>query len=107
MKYKFILALFKIIKFISSNIIYCFKVVSAIMVILSIFNISLLYCDFNILDEINNLINQIINYFKNLYLKLFNKDEDVEIDEPIDFFQIKSSKKEIKIIEKTVQSPNY
>jgi hypothetical protein len=99
MKYKFISIIYKPLKFIFNNIIYFIKLSSAIIAILSLFNISLFYFNFDVIDSIDELINEVINYIKALYKKWFCDEED-EISEPIDFFHYR---KNIKVIEKSIQ----
>lgn len=66
MKYKFISIIYKPLKFIFNNVIYFIKLSSAIIAILSLFNISLFYYNFDIIDEITNYINDIIGYIKKI-----------------------------------------
>nr|YP_010134864.1 hypothetical protein KYX09_mgp14 [Xerocomus impolitus]QWM94552.1 hypothetical protein [Xerocomus impolitus]QWM97184.1 hypothetical protein [Xerocomus impolitus]UHB41861.1 hypothetical protein [Xerocomus impolitus] len=104
MRYKFISLLWKPIKYIFTNIIYFIKLASAIISIFSLFNLSIIYYDFDIMNEINDLINKIINSIKVLYNKWFSNNEEDEISDPVDFLHYK---KEIKVIEKVVeQTPN-
>jgi hypothetical protein len=57
MRYKLISILWKPLKYVLSNLIYFIKLAGAIMAILSLFNISLLYYNFDILTEVNDIIN--------------------------------------------------
>jgi hypothetical protein len=100
MRYKLYSIIYKPLKFIFNNIIYLIKLSSAIIAILSLFNISLFYYNFDAIDSINDLINEVINYIKALYKKWISDDEDEEITEPIDFFHYR---KDIKVIEKSIQ----
>jgi len=101
MKYKFIFIIYKPLMFIFSNIIYFIKLSSVIIAIFSLFNISLFYYNFDVINEVNDLIMSIINWFKALLSKWFSNDEE-EISEPVDFFTTKK-RKEFKVIEKTIQ----
>jgi len=100
-RYKFIFIIYKPLKFIFNNIIYFIKLASAIMAILSLFNFSLFYYNFDIIDSINDLINNFINYIKTLYNNWFGNKE-YEISEPVEFL---SYRKNIKVIDKTIQHP--
>src|SRR5713226_9288714 len=61
-KFKFISIIYKPMKYIFNNIIYFIKLSVAIITILSLFNISLFYYNFYIIEEFINFINNIINY---------------------------------------------
>jgi hypothetical protein len=69
MKYKLISILYYPMNFILSNIIYFIKLASAIIAILSLFNLSLLYYDFAIIDETTKWINEVLTYIKFLINK--------------------------------------
>jgi len=98
-KNKFLFVIYKPLKYLFTNFIYFIKLASAIIAILSLFNLSIIYYDYDILNEINELVNKIINYIRLLWNKwLGNKEEDIE--EPIDFFYYK---KEVKVIQKAVE----
>nr|UHB41844.1 hypothetical protein [Butyriboletus roseoflavus] len=100
MKYKFISIIYKPLKYLFKHIILFIKLVTAIMAILSLFNVTILYCNFDIMNEITNYIINIINYIKNLISKWFSNEEEDEIPEPRDFL---TYRKDIKIIDKTIQ----
>nr|YP_010137132.1 hypothetical protein KYW48_mgp11 [Tylopilus plumbeoviolaceoides]QWM97171.1 hypothetical protein [Tylopilus plumbeoviolaceoides] len=100
MKYKIISLIYKPLKLIFTNFLYLFKLITAIIVVLSLFNVSLIYYNFDIIDEATNIINSIINWFKTLYFTWFPNEDIEDIPEPKDFL---INKKESKIIEKSVQ----
>jgi len=100
MKYKIISLIYKPLKFILSNLILFIKLATAIIAILSLSNISIIYCNFDIMNETNNYIINIINYIKKIISEWFSNEEDDEISEPKDFL---SNRKEIKVIDKTIQ----
>lgn len=108
MRYKFIFLIYKPLKFIFTNLIYFIKLASAIIAILSLFNVSLLYYNFDVINEANDLINQIINWCKSLFSRWFTQEDDENIPDPVDFFQPKN-RKDVKVIKKAVQqsSNNY
>lgn len=64
MKYKLIYIFYKPLKYIISNFIYFIKLASAIITIFSLFNLSIIYFDFDILNETYNIINKVIKYIK-------------------------------------------
>jgi predicted PurR-regulated permease PerM len=98
MKYKFLSIIYKPMKYIFNNIIYLIKLSSTIITILSLFNISSIYYSFDIIEEFTNLIDNIINYIKNLINKWLYKED--ETPEPIEILHYR---KEIKVIEKSIQ----
>jgi len=106
MRYKIISILYKPLRYLFSNIIFIFKFISAIIAVLSLFNISLLYYNFDPVNESINFISDIIIWIRNYISKWFINEEDDEIPEPLEINK-RRSRKEIKIIEKSVQSHNY
>ena len=106
MKYKIISILYNPLRIIFTNIIFIFKFISAIIAVLSLFNISLLYYNFDPVNESINFISDIIIWIRNYISKWFINEEDDEIPEPLEINK-RRSRKEIKIIEKSVQSHNY
>lgn len=108
MKYKFIFLIYKPLKFIFYNLIYFIKLASAIIAILSLFYVSLLYYNFDVINEANDLINEIINWFRKLFYRWFPIEDDENIPDPVYFFQPKN-RKDVKVIKKAVQqsSNNY
>ena len=102
MKHKWLYIIYKPLKYLFTNFIYFIKLSSAIIAIFSLFNLSIIYYDYDILNEINTLFNNIIKYLRILYNKWFGIEDIEEIEEPIDFFQYKK-----EVIDKVVnQSPN-
>ena len=83
--------------------IFIIKIGGIILSIFSLFNLSLLHFNYNldIINEINNYINEVIKWIKNLISKWY---EEEEIFEPKEIFI--NSKREVKIIEKIVQPNN-
>ena len=106
MKYKIISILYNPLRIIFTNIIFIFKFISAIIAVLSLFNISLLYYNFDPVNESINLISDIINWIRNYISKWFIDEDDDYIPEPLEINK-KGYRKEIKTIEKSVQSHNY
>jgi hypothetical protein len=63
-KFKILFIIYKPLKYLFTNFIYFIKLTSAIIAILSLFNLSIFYYDYDILNEINTLFNKIINYIR-------------------------------------------
>jgi hypothetical protein len=104
MKFKIIFIIYKPLKNLFTNFIYLIKLAGAIIAVFSLFNISIIYYDYDILNEINDLVNKAIRYIRLLYNKWFGIEDIDEIEDPIDFFQYK---KEVKVIDKVAnQFPN-
>ena len=64
MKYKIFFVIYKPLKYLFTNFIYFIKLASAILAIFSLFNLSIIYYDYDILNEINTLVNNIIKYIR-------------------------------------------
>lgn len=101
MKYKIISILYNPFKIIFNNLIFILKLAGIILSIFSLFNLSLLHFNYDIIEMFNNYINEVVKWIKNLISKWY--DEEEEIYEPREFIYPKS-RKEIKIIEKTIQT---
>lgn len=104
MKYKIISILYNPFKIIFNNLIFTLKIIGTILSIFSLFNLSLLHFNYDLIDEIKNYINEIIKWIRNLYSQWFEREEE-EIYEPKEFLNFKS-RKEIKAIEKTIANSN-
>lgn len=103
MKYKFISIIYNPLKYLFKNIILFIKLTSAIIAILSLFNVTIIYYNFYIMNDVTSYIIKIINFIKKILSKMFSNEEDDEIAEPKDFL---SYRKDIKIVEKTIQTSN-
>jgi hypothetical protein len=64
MKYKILFVIYKPLKYIFTNFLYFIKLASAILAIFSLFNLSIIYYDYDILNEINDLVNKAIRYIR-------------------------------------------
>lgn len=63
-KHKWLYILYKPLKYIITNFIYFIKLASAIIAVFSLFNLSIIYYDYDILNEINDLVNKVIRYIR-------------------------------------------